>query len=82
MNSILQDLYNGNLCPREDSGHSILSVYQDDFQKALKAAAPELEPKFDAFMTELQYARLTETEDMFYTGFGLAVRLFTEALSC
>lgn len=81
MTSTLQDLYNGDLCPRENAGQTAFVTYRDNFQTALKAHAPELESKFHTLMNELTHANITETEDMFYQGFSLAVKLFTEALS-
>ena len=81
MESILQDLYNGDLCPRENAGQTAFVTYREHFQTVLKAQAPELEPKFHTLMNELTHANITETENMFYAGFSLAVKLFTAALS-
>ena len=47
----------------------------------MKDKAPELEVKFQILMDDLTMSYTTDTEDMFYQGFGMAVKLFSEALS-
>ena len=77
--SNLQDLYYGSLCPQADSYG--ITRPRDYFLSVLRAQAPELEPKFNALMTDVLHAYTADTEEMFYQGFGLAVKLLSEALA-
>lgn len=79
MTSILQDLFYGSLCPQE--GLQDLSQSLKYFHDHLMTEAPELEKKFDVLRSDVLHAYQDDTEQMFYQGFGLAVKLFAEALS-
>ena len=79
MNSILDDLFDGNLNPSLDQLD--LSSSWEIFFAALQAEAPELEPKFRNLRASINQTFLTNGEIMFYQGFSLAIKLFTAALS-
>ena len=79
MNSILEDLFDGNLNPSLD--HLDISPSWEIFSAALQAEAPALEPKFRNLQTSINQTFLTNGEVMFYQGFSLAVKLFTAALA-
>ena len=88
METILQQLYYGDLCPRADavkpnaqSNYQSFVRCQNNFGQILKNNAPELEVKFNILMDDLATCYTTDTEEMFYQGFGLAVKLFSEALA-
>ena len=87
MGPILQQLYHGDLCPRRDAWNESQDQcnefvhWQERFGTLLNAQAPELTPQFKLMMDDLTQAYLTETEALFYHGFSLAAKLFTEALS-
>ena len=86
METILQQLYHGDLCPRADvakpqSNYQSFAHCRDYFGQILQDKAPELEVKFNILMDDLTTCYTTDTEDMFYQGFGMAVKLLSEALS-
>lgn len=79
MQSYLQDLYHGSICPI--ASRQGVSWDKEAFCDILKERAPELEKKFNALMSDIRDAYVTDTEGMFFQGFGLAVKLITEALA-
>ena len=88
METMLQQLYRGELCPRADAANpNAQSNYQsfahrrDYFGQILREKAPELEANFNILMEDLTMSYTTDVEEMFYQGFGLAVKLFSEGLS-
>ena len=85
MNILLQQLYHGDFCPRnsqQDSScqNNEFTRWHRYFSKVMHEQAPELEAKFNILMDDLTLAHTTETEEMFYRGFSLGVKLFVEAL--
>ena len=89
MSQTLQDLFYGNLCPqhcvtktRNASGEDRFMHKRAYFSKVLQEQAPALTAKFDVLMDDLSQAYYDDTEDAFCQGFGLAVKLFAEGLSC
>lgn len=86
MESILHQLYIGDLTPQEKvwpspSERSPFKGWQAELSSFLHAQNPEMENTFRILMDDFRLIYKTDTEDMFYRGFGLAVKLFTEALS-
>ena len=79
MNSILQDLFYGNLCPYA-SARNISQEYEP-FLQILREQAPALERQFKQAMSEVNQVYIEDTHDMFCRGFGLAVNLLSCALS-
>lgn len=89
MSQVLQDLFYGNLHP-QDNVTQTRNMFGEDkfthnktyFSKILQEQAPALTAKFDAIMNDLTYAYNEDIEDAFCQGFGLAVKLIIEAMSC
>ena len=82
MQSILQLLYHGDLCPQADiKNSSAIAQYREIFSDILMAQAPDLQAKFKLMTDDLSLACALEAEHIFYQGFSLAFKLFTEALS-
>lgn len=86
MNSILQQLYRGQISPQENiwPSHSTtfpFNHWQEHFTPLLRAQAPQLSPEFDALMDDLCLTYHRDTEEMFCQGFSLAVKLLAEALA-
>ncbi len=90
MKPTLQQLYYGDLCPRQDASQTppdCPTAYEDvkekltKFRDRLNDRAPELLTKFDVLKDDIQSAFVSETEEMFLYGFGLAVKLLAEGLS-
>ena len=84
MNSILENLYSGNLNPQEDADETYANVFKrrkEYFREQLQGKDPELEVKFNVMMEDLTQAYHITMEEMFYQGFGLAVKLLAEGLS-
>ena len=86
MNPILHQLYSGDLTPQEKiwpspSEQLPHKQWQTELSSFLQTQNPELAKTFRAMMDEFQLIYKTDTEEMFYQGFGLAVKLFTEALA-
>ena len=83
MDSILQQLYHGGLdtFSATANGRDCFSHCQKYFGQILQEQAPELEPKFAVLMDDLTMYYLDDMEAMFYRGFGLAVKLFSEGLA-
>lgn len=79
MNSILQDLFYGNLCPHASAQK--LPQEFEPFLHILKERAPTLESQFRLAMSEVNQVYIDETREMFCRGFGLAVNLLSCALS-
>lgn len=79
MNSILQDLFYGNLCPHT----SVQNISQEfePFLQILRDQAPALERQYKLAMSEVNQVYIDETREMFCRGFGLAVNLLSCALS-
>lgn len=77
--SYLQDLYYGSLCPQADNQG--FAQTQECFRKMLSAQAPELEQTFNILMSDMLHIYSVDTKNMFFQGFGLAVKLLTEALA-
>lgn len=89
MDSVLHQLYSGDLCPHDDVIKTRNASGQDEFvhkkayfSQLLREQAPALTAKFNVLMDDLTLAYYEDTEDAFCQGFGLAVKLFTEGLSC
>lgn len=86
METMLQQLYHGDLCPCADaakpqSNYQSFAHRRDYFGQILREKAPELEANFNILMEDLTMSYTTDVEEMFYQGFGLAVKLFSEGLS-
>lgn len=90
MKPTLQQLYYGDLCPQRDASQTppdCPTAYEDvvekltKFRDRLNDRAPELLTKFDVLKDDIQSAFVSETEEMFHYGFGLAVKLLAEGLS-
>ena len=90
MKPTLQQLFYGDLCPQRDASQTppdCPTAYEDiedsltKFRNRLNDRAPELLTKFDVLKDDIQSAFLSETEEMFHYGFGLAVKLLAEGLS-
>ena len=83
MEPILQQLYHGNLdgVSNTTNGREEFSYYRKYFGQLLKDQAPALEPDFTMLMEDLTTYYLADTEEMFYRGFCLAVKLFSEGLA-
>ncbi len=79
MNSILQDLFYGNLCPHI-SVRDISQEYEP-FLQILREQAPALERQFNLTMSNVNQVYIDDTQEMFCRGFGLAVNLLFCALS-
>ena len=91
MKPTLQQLFYGDLCPRQDASqtppdcptpYDEIKTSLERFRDRLNDRAPELLSKFDVLKDEIQSAFVSETEEMFHYGFGLAVKLLAEGLSC
>lgn len=89
MSQVLQDLFYGNLHPQDDVTQT-RNMFKDDefvhkknyFTKILQEQAPALTVKFNIIMDDLTIAYNEDIEDAFCQGFGLAVKLIIEAMSC
>lgn len=82
MQSILQQLYHGDLCPQADiKNSSAIAQYREICSEILMVQAPELQPKFKLLTDDLSLACALEAEHVFYQGFSLAVKLLTETLA-
>ena len=83
MDSILQQLYNGGMEPlwRAVNSREQLFHVRKDFGEILREQAPELEPKFTILMEDLTAYYFEDLEEMFYRGFGMAVKLLSEGLA-
>lgn len=86
MNSILQQLYSGDLTPQEKawpppSEHAPFHQWQAELSSFLHAHNPELENTFRILIDDFRLIYKTNTEEMFYQGFSLAVKLLAEALA-
>ena len=90
MNSVLEQLYHGDICPQADVFQTVLGqavkcsafeCFQDQFVPLLQTHAPELEVKFNVLLDDLKLAYNTDQKEMFNYGFSLAIKLVTEALS-
>ena len=90
MNSLLQDLYHGDLCPRRDASqtppdcptpYDEIKASMEKFRERLNDQAPELTTKFDVLKDDILSTFVGEAEAMFLHGFGLAVKLLAEGLS-
>lgn len=86
MNPILQQLYDGEITPQESifqakTGEEPFRRWQERFAPLLHEHAPSLDAKFHVLMDDLKRIYNTDMEEMFYQGFGLAVKLITEALA-
>ena len=84
MNSILEDLYSGNLNPQEDADETYARMFKrrkEYFREHLQGKDPELEKSFDVMMEDLTKSYHLTMEEKFYQGFSLAVKLITEALA-
>lgn len=78
MKSTLQQLYYGGLDPQAERNYPLP---REPFFSRLAAQSPELEKAFNDFMTEVNRTYVEDTEEMFYQGFSLAVKLLAEALT-
>lgn len=78
MKSTLQQLYYGGLDPQAKRN---CPLPWEPFFSRLAAQSPELEKAFNDFMTEVNRTYVEDTEEMFYQGFSLAVKLLAEALT-
>ena len=85
MKSVLQQLYYGAISPFEipaprsqayQDAQTRLVEHEDRFAQAYQAALPELEQILDIHRNVCAM----ETEDMFYHGFCLGIKLLAEAL--
>ena len=90
MNSVLQQLYYGGLCPHRDArktppdcptSYETIRHQQERFRAALQERAPELTAKFDVLASDTLHVLIDDTEEMFSCGFGLAVKLLAEGLA-
>lgn len=83
MNSILEQLYHGELKPQNDlfPTETEFKHWREKFAPLIQEQAPALNKKFDTMMDDLCIACRDSTDAMFYQGFSLAVKLITEALS-
>lgn len=86
MNPILHQLCSGDLTPQEKvwqspPGQLPHRQWQTELSSFLQAQNPELAKTFRNMMDDFQLIYKTDTEEMFYQGFTLAVKLFTEALA-
>lgn len=83
MDSILQQLYNGGFDAPWTAVHGRDHIHhcREYFGPLLKDQAPELETKFNILMEDLSRDYFHDIEEMYYRGFGLAVKLFTEGLA-
>lgn len=88
MNSILEQLYNGELFPAEQSiemekhkqmRHAHYKHYED-FIEQLKTLSPPLEQRFIAIMDEQLDTFPFETTENFIYGFKLGARIMMEVL--
>lgn len=79
MKSTLQQLYYGGLDPQSERN---CPLSRKPFFSRLTAQSPELEKAFNDFMSDVNRTYVQDTEEMFYQGFSLAVKLLAEALSC
>lgn len=89
MSQVLQDLFYGTLHPQDDVtqtrnmfGNDKFEHRKTYFSNILQEQAPALTAKFDVIMDDLTNAYNEDVEDAFYQGFGLAVKLIIEAMSC
>lgn len=80
MDSILEDIYHSSLAP-EINAQDISDDWKL-FYRELMAQAPELEKQFEVLRSDINQAYFTNAEEMFCQGFGLAVKLLAEGLSC
>lgn len=83
MDSILQQLYNGGRDALWSTANGREQLFRcwKKFGQILQEQAPELEPKFTVLMDDLTTFYFEDLEEMFYRGFGLAVKLFSEGLA-
>lgn len=85
MNTILEQLYNGELRPdlRKPESDEILDteIAFRSSVKALNEFMPELEPKISAILDAQGSISEAGRKDMFQYGFSLGVRLIVEAMS-
>ena len=89
MSQVLQDLFYGTLHPQADVTKT-RDMFEDDefvhkkiyFSNILQEQAPALTAKFNVIMDDLTNAYNEDVEDAFCQGFGLAVKLIIEAISC
>ena len=85
MNTILEQLYNGELRPdlRKPESDEMLDsqISFNQSVNALNEFMPELEPKISAILDAQGRISEAERKDMFQYGFSLGVRLVVEAMS-